>query len=101
MQSYLATHRGFVNTDVYWQKNPSFFEVRNHLLAIEHFLITHYNETPLPNGDALLRDTLCEYLLNETYGFREHQVIDTIERVSTLSEAFIGNFVKSLFQKIK
>lgn len=41
--SYIATHRGFVNTLSYWQKGPTFYDVRNHLLAIEHFLITSYS----------------------------------------------------------
>ena len=64
IRDYVATIKGFVNTIGYFQKGPSIYEVKNHMKAIEKFIIWHYQEHNLPGGDNTFRDTLCEYLLN-------------------------------------
>lgn len=99
---YLATSKGFVNTPGYLQKNPTFYDVKNHLHAIELILVAHYKESLLTQSDAQIRDTLAEYILNQTYNFREHQTLNCIERVSaSATDVFVGNFLKSLYSKIK
>lgn len=100
--TYFATGKGFVNTGGYFQKNPTYYDVRNHLQVIEMLLLSHYKEHQVPANDAKLRDTLCEYLLNETYGFREHHILSCLEKVSaTAKDSFILNFLKSLQAKVK
>jgi len=73
---YLSSSKGYVNTLTYFQKRPSYHDIKSHLLAIELLLAGHYSsQNALPQGDTQLRDTLCEYILNEHYNFRGHEVL--------------------------
>jgi hypothetical protein len=99
---YLATNKGFINTNAFFLKNPNIHDVKNHINAITLLAKYHYTEAPLSTGDSQLRDTLCQYILNDQYVFREHEVIESITQISkTSGEKFVGNFVKSLFNKVK
>lgn len=50
--SYIGSNKGYVNTLGYFQKNPSYLEVTQHLKAISQFAQIHYGEQPLSVGDA-------------------------------------------------
>ena len=80
--NYLGTSKGIVNTVAFFQKNPSYSDVRQHLKAISQLAQIHYGGQALAVGDAQLRDTLCEYVFNEQYRLRAHNLIDTIEQIS-------------------
>ena len=99
--TYFSTTKGFVNTIGYFQKNPSFYDVRNHLLVIELLLLSHYKEQ-IPVNDSRIRDTLCEYIINETYNFREHLLLNLIDKVSSVAgDIFVLNLIKTLLSKVK
>ncbi len=100
--NYLGSNKGYVNTLGFFQKDPSLLDVTQHLKAISQFAQIHYGEQALSVGDAQLRDTICEYVFNEQYRLREHLLLDTIEQISAKGrDQFIGNFVKTLFNKLK
>jgi len=42
---YLATNAGFINTQTYFAKPPSYLDTKYHLKAIEVLLNHHYNES--------------------------------------------------------
>ena len=45
---------------------------------------------------------MCQFILNQHYVFREHQVLESLSQISQAAgDKFVGNFVKSLFNKVK
>jgi hypothetical protein len=71
--------------------------------VIELLLAGHYTgQSVLTQGDTQLRDTLCEYILNEHYNFRGHEVIQLLQRVNSLgADAFTQPFLKALSKSVK
>ena len=80
--AYFTKNKGFVNTPAYIKKNPSRYDIKHHLLIIQALMLQHYSGSAPNLSITQLRDTLFEYLLNDTIAFRQYEVFESFNKLS-------------------